>query len=88
MGELSTSEEDWNKRASLNNYRCRVCRNPIAFADQELYFAKGLCTPCSLRLDEERNGPNSASRRRLEEIRGRGRSKPQPDEGGGTLDIP
>ena len=72
MPEISRSEQEWNNRAEDLNYRCRVCRQPIAYPDQALYFAKGLCAPCLDILNAERNNPNSASRKRLEEIRSRG----------------
>ncbi len=72
MGERSRTEQEWNERAADLNYRCRICRERITFPDQELYFAGGLCTPCLEALNEERNDPNSPTRRRLEEIRSRG----------------
>ena len=72
MGEISRSEQEWNLRATDLNYRCRVCRQQISFSDQQLYFAKGLCTPCLDLLNEERDNPNSGRRKRLEEIRSRG----------------
>lgn len=71
MGETSQSEQEWNARASDLNYRCRVCRQQIAFPDQQLYFAKGLCSPCQDALNEERDNPNSQKRKRLDEIRSR-----------------
>ena len=71
MPGISRSEQEWNGRAIDLNYRCRVCRQRITFSDQELYFAKGLCTPCLDALNEERNNPNSATRKRLEQIRSR-----------------
>jgi hypothetical protein len=72
MPEISRSEQEWNDRAADLNYRCRVCRQRITFPDQQLYFAKGLCAPCLDLLNEERDNPNSATRKRLEEIRSRG----------------
>jgi hypothetical protein len=71
MGEISQSEQEWNARASDLNYRCRVCRAQIAFPDQQLYFAKGLCRPCLDVLNEERDNPNSKRRKWLEQIRSR-----------------
>lgn len=72
MGEISRSEQEWNARATDLNYRCRVCRQQIKFPDQQLYFAKGLCSPCLDVLNEERDNPNSQRRKRLQEIRSRG----------------
>ena len=56
MALLSETEQDWIERAKLTNYRCRDCRELIGFADQELYFSQGLCTPCKNIRDEERRG--------------------------------
>lgn len=72
MGEISRSEQEWAARAADLNYRCRVCGKQIAFPDQQLYFAKGLCTPCLDAINEERDNPNSKRQKRLEEIRSRG----------------
>jgi len=74
MALLSESEQEWNERAKLSNYRCRDCREFIAFGDQELYFRQGLCTPCLSAREEERR-TSSDPRKRLEEMRSRG---PQP----------
>ena len=70
MARLSPTEQDWNERVSLSNYRCRDCRELIGFPDQELYFQKGLCTPCAKARDEERR-MSSDPRQQLEEIRSR-----------------
>ena len=75
MPELSRSEQEWNDRAGDLNYRCRVCRQQITFADQTLYFTKGFCTPCLVASDAERSNPNSAAQKRLTEIRNRGASR-------------
>jgi hypothetical protein len=72
MGEISRSEQEWDGRAADLNYRCRVCRQQIAFPDQQLYFAKGLCAPCLDVINVERDNPNSKRLKRLEEIRTRG----------------
>ena len=71
MALLSGSEQDWNERAKLSNYRCRDCRELITFADQESYFRHGLCAPCLEARDEERR-TSSDPRKRLEDIRSRG----------------
>jgi hypothetical protein len=69
MPQFSESEQSWNDRARTFNYRCRGCRECIAFADQELYFRQGLCTPCfDVIAAEARDVPDS----RMEEIRRRG----------------
>jgi len=80
MGEISRTEEEWNSRAADLNYCCRACRQLITFADQQRYFAQGLCQPCLNALNEERNNPNSKARKRLEEIRGRGGPAALPGE--------
>jgi hypothetical protein len=71
MPQLSESEQAWTERARELNYRCRGCREYIAFADQELYFARGLCTPCFDVIVAEA-GHSSNSKKRLEEFRLRG----------------
>jgi hypothetical protein len=75
MPELSRSEQEWNDRASDLNYRCRVCRQQITFSDQKLYFTKGMCAPCLSASDAERTDPNSATQKRLADIRSRGASR-------------
>jgi hypothetical protein len=71
MALLSESEQEWNDRAKLSNYRCRDCRELIGFADQESYFQHGLCTPCLTAREEERR-TSSDPRKRLEQMRSRG----------------
>ena len=73
MAILSTTESEWNERATLFNYHCRNCKAIIAFDDQELYFRSGLCTPC---LEEKKREsaatPDDRAGVRLEQIRSRG----------------
>ena len=63
MALLSGTEQEWNERAVLSNYRCRDCRELISFADQEHYFRQGLCTPCLNAREEERRAHSEARRR-------------------------
>ena len=68
MARLSTTEQEWNERASLSNYRCRDCREIIGFADQESYFQNGLCGPCLAKREEERRNSSDPAKR-LEQMR-------------------
>ena len=70
MAHLSETEQDWNERVKLSNYRCRDCREVISFQDQESYFQQGLCGPC-LKVREEERKNSQAPQKRLEEIRSR-----------------
>jgi formylmethanofuran dehydrogenase subunit E len=74
MALLSGSEQEWNERARISNYRCRDCREFISFGDQELYFQQGLCTPCLTAREEERR-TSSEPRKRLEHMRSRAMQK-------------
>ena len=73
MAILSTSEAEWNERATLFNYHCRVCKEIITFEDQELYFRSGLCAPCLAEKKKEASAvPDDRAGVRLEQIRSRG----------------
>ena len=79
MARLSTTEQEWNERAQLSNYRCRDCKEIIGFPDQESYFRNGLCAPCKSARDEERQN-SSDPRMKLEEMRSNALSLVPPAE--------
>lgn len=71
MAQMSLTEQDWNERAMLFNYRCRACRSLITFADQQLYFSQGACSPCFQEMNEQRHGASSPVVKRIDQIRSR-----------------
>jgi hypothetical protein len=52
-GDIPKNEQDWDKLARANGYRCGVCDQLIPFSERVIYFERKLCGHCAYKLDKK-----------------------------------